>query len=84
MVIGQVEIDNKDRPKTAFTTGEGFFEFKVMHFGLCNALAVFQRLMVSVGPLPRLHQKTLSLRGRHSRTLKNLIIVLERLRGAGL
>ena len=38
----QVEIDEKDRP---FTTGDGLFEFRVMPFGLCNAPAVFQRLM---------------------------------------
>ena len=38
----QVEIDEKDRPKTAFTTGDGLFEFRVMPFGLCNAPAVFR------------------------------------------
>ena len=41
----QVEIDEKDPPKTAFTTGDGLFEFRVMLLGLCNAPAVFQRLM---------------------------------------
>ena len=41
----QVEIEEKDRHKTAFCTREGLFEFKVMPFGLCNAPAVFQRLM---------------------------------------
>ena len=41
----QVEIAESDRPKTAFTTTEGLFEFKVMTFGLCNAPATYQRLM---------------------------------------
>lgn len=41
----QVEVDEVDRPKTAFTTLFGTFEFTVMPFGLANAPATFQRLM---------------------------------------
>ncbi|GFY29442.1 retrovirus-related Pol polyprotein from transposon 412 [Trichonephila clavipes] len=41
----QVEIHPEDREKTAFTSGQGLWQFKVMPFGLCNAPATFERLM---------------------------------------
>ncbi|GBN24594.1 Retrovirus-related Pol polyprotein from transposon 297, partial [Araneus ventricosus] len=44
----QVEVRPEDREKTAFTTGQGLWQFKVMPFGLCNAPATFERLMETV------------------------------------
>ena len=41
----QVEVEKRDQHRTAFSTPNGLFEFKVMPFGLCNAPATFQRLM---------------------------------------
>ena len=41
----QLEVLDKDRENTAFCTQEGIFEFKVMPFGLCNALVTFKHLM---------------------------------------
>lgn len=41
----QVLVDEKDRPKTAFSTPLGHFEFKRMPFGLTGAPATFQRIM---------------------------------------
>ena len=45
----QVDIEEEDRPKTAFITKYGLFEHRRMQFGLCNAPANFQRFH-DVGP----------------------------------
>ena len=51
----QVRLSENARPKTAFATHSGLFQFAVMPFGLCNAPATFERLMSQV--MRRLHWK---------------------------
>lgn len=44
----QIRVHPESQEKTAFVSHQGLYEFKVMPFGLCNAPAVFQRLMQQV------------------------------------
>ena len=86
----QVEVDSKDREKTAFVTPFGLFQFRVMPFGLCNAPATFQRLMERV--LAGLHWVTclvylddiIIFSRTVEKHIEQLKEVLERLKGAGL
>ena len=41
----QIRIKPKDREKMAFRASSGLYEFKVLPFGLVNALVIFQTLM---------------------------------------
>ena len=86
----QVEVATEDRPKRAFVIPEGLFQFKVMLFGLCNALATFQRLMDRVlGGLKWssclvYFDDIIVIGSTFSEHLKHLAAVLNHLRQSGL
>lgn len=44
----QIKIDENDKPKTAFVTSEGLYEFNVLAFGLVSSPAIFSRCMDQV------------------------------------
>ena len=41
----QIRMDFSDQEKTSFMTGQGTYYYQVMHFGLKNARATYQRLV---------------------------------------
>jgi hypothetical protein len=86
----QVEVEEQDRPKTAFRTDEGFYQFKRMPFGLKNAPASFQKLMNKVlkGFINKFAQVYIDDINVYSKTFEDHIShlrqVFERIREAGL
>lgn len=86
----QVELAAEARPKTAFTIGQGLWQFRVMPFGLCNAPATFERLMERVlKDIPRARcvvylDDLLTHAKDFEQAVANLREVLTAIRGAGL
>ncbi|OWZ08465.1 hypothetical protein PHMEG_00018991 [Phytophthora megakarya] len=87
----QIRVEEENRDKTAFTTKRGLYRFKRIPFGLCKALATFQRLMNGVlrgltwlTCLIYLDDIIIFTRGGVARYVVELACVFERLREAGL
>jgi hypothetical protein len=87
----QVSIAHEDRPKTAFAfPGSVLWQFTVLAFGLCNAPAVFESLMLKI--LAELTWKTclvyfddiIVFAKTFEEQIKNLEEVLHRLKQANL
>lgn len=85
-----VMVDPSDSDKTAFICPRGMYKFRRMPFGLCNAGATFQRLMDVV--MSGLHFQVclvylddiIIFSETVDQHLERLVIVLGRLRSAGL
>ena len=86
----QVELDSRDKEKTAFSLGNILWQFIVMPFGLANAPATFERLMEQVlMGLPwntaLIYLDDIRVAGKtFLDQLSHLRSVLQRLRDAGL
>jgi hypothetical protein len=84
----QFPMEPADAKKTAIITRQGFFEFTVMPFGLKNAPATFQRLMMKVlgdSPFVRVHIGDIVIFSETFEDhLDHVRIVLQRLQDAGL
>ena len=86
----QIEVDESDKPKTAFTSEFGHYEYNRMPFGLTNAPATFQRLMNFI--LQDLLYKTVVVylddiiifSKNFDTHLKDIRVVFEKLKVAGL
>ena len=85
----QVPVEKESRPKTAFATPFGFYQFNVMPFGLQGAPATFQRLMDKVvqglEPFSAVYLDDLVIFSKTwEEHLQHVREVLQRLRSAGL
>lgn len=86
----QVAVAERDKPKTAFCTPFGLFEFERMPFGLCNTPGTFQRLMERIFGDQSFHSILLYLddviifSSSVAQHLQRLEMVLSRLQQKGL
>ncbi|KAK1930032.1 Retrovirus-related Pol polyprotein from transposon 297 [Phytophthora citrophthora] len=87
----QLGVFGPDKPKTAFTTRRGLFQFTRMPFGLCNAPSTFQRRMdcvlrglTWVCCLVYLDDVVILTKRSVTQHVVELAVVLERLAEAGL
>lgn len=85
----QVPVAEQDRPKTAFATPQGLYQFNVMPFGLQGAPATFQRLMDEVlqgqGDFAAAYlDDVVVFSATWEEHLEHLEQVMQRLRNAGL
>lgn len=86
----QVPMAEADRPKTAFCTPFGLFEWNRMPFGLCNAPSTFQRLMQRIFGDQQCQSLLLYLddivvfSSTFPQHLERLAVVLQRLQHEGL
>ena len=81
----QVHVESRDRQKTAFAKRKELYQFQVMLFGLCNALATFERLMVTVlaglqGNICLIYLTDVIVFGKElEHMIENLSLIFERL-----
>ncbi|KAF9763004.1 Retrovirus-related Pol polyprotein from transposon [Nosema granulosis] len=86
----QLEVDEADKNKTAFSWRGGHYEFNRMPFGLCNAPSTFQRAMDSIlreerekFTIPYLDDIIIYSQDMDTHK-KHVRIVMEKLRNAGI
>lgn len=86
----QMEMEEKDKHKTAFSTHMGLFQFKVLPFGMCNAPSCYERLIELVLRGLRWEKclcylDDIIVFGKSfDQALQNLKLVFDRLRSASL
>ena len=85
-----LEVEEKDKKKTAFITRRGQFEFNRLPFGLCGAPATFQKLMnvilkdVNYQKCLIYLDDVLIFSNSFHNHVKNVKIILEKLRLSGV